>query len=109
MRYRLPLAIMGVGIVLLIIFLILSSPATRKKIQDDHNSQIDFSCVKDSDCSIKYTGCDMCYGRKRGCTNIKSIEGWCLRINKGMTCMASSVPPTSCSCINNICESNYDY
>jgi len=111
MKYKskLRLVIIGLVIVVLIGFFIFTSPTIRKEIQDNHNSKIDFFCVKDSDCSIKYIGCDMCYGKKRECTNLNSTEGWCLRIPGKIHCMGMSVPPKSCSCINNTCKGDYDY
>ena len=85
-------------LILIIIFLIVSC---KKDIPAK-----DY-CEKDSDCTIKQTGCDCC-GYTYACLNINTDEGDC-NISDGFVCECIHEKPKSCTCIENKCQPSEPY
>ncbi len=93
-----------ITILIIAAILIITLPFTLKIIEKANNDNIDYSCSTDEDCAIKETGCNICYGTKKGCVNKDSVAGLCLTIDlSGMHCMGVMSPPSSCECVDNVC------
>lgn len=85
-----------------ILVLLLLSQMHPLAIQN-HNKKIDYSCVQDSDCIVRSTGCDCC-GYISTCVNEDSVVGKCNLGKKDFTCECIHERPASCQCIQGRCE-----
>ncbi|MBU1135471.1 MAG: hypothetical protein KKG13_03055 [Nanoarchaeota archaeon] len=74
-------------------------------MEKNHNAQLDYSCNTDNDCVIKTAGCGICHSSYRACMNNDSMEGVCYETeNPTSGCLAMTINPTSCRCVNSECE-----
>ena len=107
--YKKKIIIIIIGILLVLSIIFMTSSLGRiflnKTVDKYLNSNIDYSCQTDLDCSIKKIGCD-CSGSKYSCVNKESSSGVCMLNQFG--CEKVNLKPNNCKCINNMCKDVFE-